>query len=70
MPTRRRLAPPVITERGTAMTSMGQRIKGALSGPQGRKLIERGRRGAAKPSTQQKLRQLAQRITGRTGQGR
>jgi hypothetical protein len=47
------------------MTSMAQRIKGALRSPQGRRLIERGRREAAKPSTQQKLRQLVQRLAGR-----
>jgi hypothetical protein len=49
------------------MTSVGQRIKGFLNGPQGRKLMERGRRQAAKPSTQQKLRQFAERMTGRSG---
>jgi hypothetical protein len=51
------------------MSSMAQRIKGALSSPQGRRLIERGRREAAKPSRQQQLRQLVQRI-GRRAQGR
>jgi hypothetical protein len=47
------------------MTAVGQRIKGFLSSPQGRKMIDLGRRQAAKPSTQQKLRQFAQRMTGR-----
>ncbi|MGW0436663.1 hypothetical protein ACWDV4_29455 [Micromonospora sp. NPDC003197] len=48
------------------MTSVTQRIKGFLSSPQGRKLMDRGRREAAKPRTQQKLQQFAQRITGRS----
>jgi hypothetical protein len=52
------------------MTSMAQRIKGALNRPQSRRLMERGRRQAAKPATQQKLRQFAERITGRSAQGR
>jgi hypothetical protein len=52
------------------MTSIAQRIKGALNRPQTRRLMERGRSKAAKPGTQQKLRQLAQRITGRSAQGR
>jgi hypothetical protein len=46
------------------MTSVAQRIKGFLNSPQGRKLMDRGRSEAKKPSTQQKLRQIAQRITG------
>jgi hypothetical protein len=48
------------------MTSVTQRIKGFLSSPQGRKLMQAGRRQAAKPSSQQKLRQIAGRITGRS----
>ncbi|RZU72833.1 hypothetical protein EV384_1216 [Micromonospora kangleipakensis] len=52
------------------MTSVGQRIKGLLGSPQGRKMIDRGRRQAAKPSTQQKLRQFAERMTGRPSGGR
>ncbi|MGK5743311.1 hypothetical protein [Micromonospora sp. URMC 103] len=47
------------------MTSVGQRIKGFLNSPQGRKMIDRGRRQAAKPGTQQKLRQFAERMSGR-----
>lgn len=46
------------------MTSVAERIKGYLKGPQGRKMMERGRRQAAKPSTQQKLKEFATRITG------
>jgi hypothetical protein len=52
------------------MTSIGQRIKGFLSSPQGRKMVDRGRRQAAKPGMQQKLRQLAERMTGRSSGGR
>jgi hypothetical protein len=52
------------------MTSMAQWIKGALSSPKGRMLMQRGRRQAARPGMQQKLRQLAQKITGRPAQRR
>jgi hypothetical protein len=48
------------------MTSVTQRIKGLLNSPQERKLMQTGRRQAAKPSTQQKLRQIAGRITSRS----
>ncbi|MEU2615664.1 hypothetical protein ABZ570_29445 [Micromonospora sp. NPDC007271] len=47
------------------MTSVGQRVKGFLNSQQGRKMINLGRREAAKPSTQEKLRQVAERMTGR-----
>jgi hypothetical protein len=49
------------------MPSMTDRIKGFLNSPKGRMLMERGRRQAAKPGTQQKIKQLASRITGRSG---
>lgn len=52
------------------MTSMAQRIKGALSGPKGRRNMQRGRRQAARPGMKQKLRQLGQKITGRRAQRR
>ncbi|HYN95427.1 MAG TPA: hypothetical protein VES42_16385 [Pilimelia sp.] len=42
--------------------SITQRIRQFLSGPQGQRLVERGRRELAKPSTQQRLRQLATRL--------
>jgi hypothetical protein len=48
------------------MTSVAQRIKGFLSGPQGRKMMDRGRQQMRKPSTQQKLRQFADRVRGRS----
>jgi hypothetical protein len=64
------VASPLINEEGYGMTSMAQRIKGVLNRPQGRRLMKRGRQQAATPGTQQKLRQLAQRITGRSGRGR
>ena len=51
-------------EGGRSMTSVGQRIKGFLNSPQGRKMIDRGRREAAKPGTQAKLRRFAERMTG------
>ncbi|MGC1213076.1 MAG: hypothetical protein WA890_17645 [Micromonospora sp.] len=48
------------------MSSVGDRIKGFWNSPQARKLMQSGRRQAAKPSTQQKLRQIADRMTGRS----
>jgi hypothetical protein len=50
------------------MTSMVQRIKGALSSPKGRRNMTRGRPQAARPGMKQKLQQLAQKITGRLAQ--
>lgn len=46
------------------MTSVTERIKGFLNSPQTRKVIQGGRRQAAKPNTQQKLRQIAERMIG------
>ena len=48
------------------MASVGQRVKAFMQGPQGRKLVARGQRQLQKPGTQQKLRQFAQRLTGRS----
>jgi hypothetical protein len=48
------------------MTSVAERIRGFLNSPQGRKLTQVGRRQAAKPKHQQKLRQIAERMTGRS----
>lgn len=45
---------------------MTDRIKGFLNSARGRAMMQRGRRAAAKPSTQQKFKQMASRITGRT----
>jgi hypothetical protein len=47
------------------MASLTQRIKAFLHSPRGRGLAERGRRELAKPGTQQKLRQLIARLSGR-----
>ena len=43
------------------------RIKGLLQTPRGKEMMERGRRQMGKPETQQKLRQLADRVRDRTG---
>jgi hypothetical protein len=43
---------------------MTERIKGLLNSPKGRDMMRFGRAQAAKPSTQQKLRQLMERLTG------
>ncbi|GAB3169701.1 hypothetical protein GCM10027259_01580 [Micromonospora palomenae] len=50
--------------------SMTERIKGLLNSPKGRDLMRFGRTQAAKPSTQQKLRQLMERVTGGPGRRR
>lgn len=47
------------------MASLTQRIKSFISSPRGQKLIDQGRRELAKPSNQQKLRQLVARFTRR-----
>ena len=52
------------------MTSVTQRIKGFLNSPQARRIMQSGRRQAAKPSTQQKLRQMARRIMRRSSSRR
>jgi hypothetical protein len=44
------------------MTSMVQRIKTFLAGPRGQRLATRGRQEMAKPQTQRKLRELANRF--------
>ncbi|ROP30877.1 hypothetical protein EDD30_3746 [Couchioplanes caeruleus] len=44
------------------MTSRMQQIKAFLAGPRGRRLVTRGRREMAKPQTQRKLRELANRF--------
>ncbi|MEV4656763.1 hypothetical protein [Micromonospora sp. NPDC049301] len=49
---------------------MSQRIKGLLNSPRARDLMQRGRRQAAKPSTQQKFQQLMARLTGRSSRRR
>lgn len=46
------------------MPSISERIKIFLASPRGQRLIERGRRELAKPSTQQRLRRLAARLHG------
>lgn len=47
------------------MPTMQQRIKEFLASPKGQQLVQRGRQELAKPSTQQKLRQLAGRLSKR-----
>jgi hypothetical protein len=49
------------------MPSIQQRIMAFLNSPNGRRVVERGRRELAKPGTQAKLRQLAARFTQRRG---
>lgn len=44
------------------MTSMVQRIKTFLADPRGQRLVTRGRQEMAKPQTQRKLRELANRF--------
>jgi len=47
------------------MASMAQQIKAFLSGPRGRRVVTRGRKETAKPQTQRKLRELADRFSRR-----
>ncbi|MEH1017463.1 hypothetical protein V6U90_30800 [Micromonospora sp. CPCC 206060] len=47
------------------MPTLAQRISTFLRSPQGRQLVERGRRELAKPSTQQKLRGVLSRLSRR-----
>jgi hypothetical protein len=44
------------------MASMSQRIRAFLSSPQGRRVVDQGRRQLAKPENQQKLRGLLSRL--------
>ncbi|MCW3839640.1 hypothetical protein ONA70_05970 [Micromonospora yasonensis] len=45
--------------------SLMQRIRTFLRSPRGQQLVERGRRELAKPENQQRLRQLATRLSSR-----
>ncbi|MFY1671888.1 hypothetical protein ACN27G_18240 [Plantactinospora sp. WMMB334] len=47
------------------MASLVQRIRMFLSSPQGRRLVERGRRELAKPANQHRMRQVVARLRGR-----
>ncbi|GIG92842.1 hypothetical protein [Plantactinospora endophytica] len=47
------------------MASLVQRIRMFLRSPQGRQIVERGRRELAKPSNQHRIRQIAARLRGR-----
>lgn len=47
--------------------AMTDRIKGFLQTPRAKNLMERGRRQMGTPATQQKLRQLTERVRGKTG---
>ena len=47
------------------MPTIAQRISAFLRSPRGQQLVDRGRRELAKPSTQQKLRALVARLSGR-----
>jgi hypothetical protein len=47
------------------MSSLVQRFRTFLSSPRGRSLVDRGRSELAKPSTQQRLRRLIGRLSGR-----
>ncbi|MDG4830655.1 hypothetical protein O7627_15280 [Solwaraspora sp. WMMD1047] len=46
------------------MASLVQRIKSFLNSPQGRQVVDRGRRELAKPGNQEKLRRLISRAKG------
>ena len=47
------------------MATLVQRVRTFLQGPQGRRLVDQGRRQLAKPENQQRLRGLFARFQGR-----
>jgi hypothetical protein len=47
------------------MSALVQKISKFLRSPQGRQLIDRGRREMAKPGNQEKLKRLASRLSAR-----
>ena len=47
------------------MASLMQRINMYLRSPKGRQIVDRGRRELAKPSTQDRLRRIVARLSGR-----
>jgi hypothetical protein len=47
------------------MASLVQRVRAFLSSPQGRTMVDKGRRELSKPATQQKLRRIMARFSGR-----
>jgi hypothetical protein len=47
------------------MPTLSQRISKFLGSPQGRRVIDQGRRQLAKPENQQKLRRLFSKLQGR-----
>ena len=47
------------------MATLAQRVRAFLQGPQGRRLVDQGRRQMAKPENQQRLRSLFSRLRGR-----
>jgi hypothetical protein len=47
------------------MATLVQKLRTFLSGPQGRRMIDQGRRQMAKPENQRKLRQFVDRLRSR-----
>ena len=47
------------------MATLAQRVRTFLQSPQGRRLVDQGRRQMAKPENQQRLRGLLSRFRGR-----
>ncbi|MDY7090869.1 MAG: hypothetical protein SYR96_38010 [Actinomycetota bacterium] len=47
------------------MPSLSQRVRAFVAGPQGRRMIDEGRRQLAKPENQRKLRSLLARFQSR-----
>ncbi|HEU5160943.1 MAG TPA: hypothetical protein VFU43_28355 [Streptosporangiaceae bacterium] len=52
------------------MASISQRLRAFLHSPQGRRVIERGRRELAKPENKRKAKRLLHRMRGNRTQGR
>jgi hypothetical protein len=47
------------------MTTLVQKVRAFLSGPQGRRMVSEGKRQLAKPENQHKLRQFVDRLRNR-----
>ncbi|WP_249999328.1 hypothetical protein [Actinoplanes sp. M2I2] len=47
------------------MATLAQRVRAFLQGPQGRRLVDQGRRQLAKPENQRRLRDLFTKLQGK-----
>lgn len=52
------------------MATLGERLRGFLGSPRGRRLIEQGQQQLSRPENQQRLRRLLERLRAGRGRGR